>query len=387
MKSRFSRFLLAVLCFFALPVAAQNQAPEILSQSAVVIDAETRTIVYSKNPDDEIPPASLTKLMTMHLALREIEAGRASLEEIITPPRESWAANQLPRSSIMGLAGNQRVSLGELLLGMAVFSGNDAATAVAMRFAPTVGDFTEMMNREARDLGLNKTRFVDASGYSEENMTTARELAEFCCIYLKSHPESLNDYHSVRYFSYGARTQRNNNTLLGNVEGVDGLKTGYIPESGYNLALTALRNGSRFIVVILGAPSEWNGDRIRDDDGRKLLEWAFLNYRTVKPNIGLLPQVRVWKGMDNSAHPVPAQALVFTARAERGEEISFSVQYNEPVIAPLKAGSPVGNLLIYDSLGELRQIPLVISSSLEKGGFFKRLIDTIKLFFMQLLNS
>jgi len=393
------------ICFFlfAFPAAAQNQAPALATQSVVVMDATTGTIVFEKNPDDEIPPASLTKLMTMHLAFREIAAGRASPEEIIVPPRESWAVNQLPRSSVMGLANGQRLSLAELFLGMAVFSGNDAATACALCFAPSVDAFVEMMNREARSLGLPHTRFVDASGYSEENMTTARELTEFCRIYLDAHPESLANYHSVREFAYPraenypgldlsgnpvraptTRLHSNNNNLLGRVEGVDGLKTGYIPESGYNIAITAERDGTRFIAVLLGAPSEWGGDRLRDEDGRKIVEWAFANYRTVKLDIGAMEAVRVWKGKENYASLVPASPLKFTALAERGEEISWHVTIRGPIIAPLPAGSPVGDLVIYDSLGELRSIPLVTVGDMERGGFFKRLLDSVRLFFRQL---
>ena len=162
----FSHIILALgLLIFAFPAAAQDASPpELISRAAVVMDAVTGTIVYHKNADDEIPPASLTKLMTTHLALREVAAGRASLDEIIIPPRESWAANQPPLSSLMRLANGHSLSLRELLLGMAIFSGNDAATAVALRFAPSVEDFTMMMTQEAAALGLAKTRFVDASG-------------------------------------------------------------------------------------------------------------------------------------------------------------------------------------------------------------------------------
>jgi D-alanyl-D-alanine carboxypeptidase (penicillin-binding protein 5/6) len=188
---------------FVLPASVQARyLPDLISNSAVVIDVATGTVVYTKNPYDEIPPASLTKLMTAHLALSEIKANRAYLDEIVSLPRESWAVNQPPLSSLMGLANGHRVSLRDLLLGMAIFSGNDAATAVALRFAPSVNDFAEMMTQEAVSMGLKKTRFVDASGYSENNMTTAREFTEFCRIYVQTHPESLNDFNSVKEFAY-----------------------------------------------------------------------------------------------------------------------------------------------------------------------------------------
>ena len=397
--SLFFSFLFWVSGFFlsVFPAAAQIPSPwpELVSQSAVAMDAATGTLVFYKNPDDEIPPASLTKLMTMHLAFRELAAGRASLEEIISPPRESWAVNQPPGSSLMLLANGQSVSLRDILLGMAVFSGNDAATATALRFAPSVEEFVGMMNREAVALGLAKTRFVDPAGYWEDNMTTAREFAEFCRIYLEAHPESLREYHSVREFAYprpenvaeryrenpGTRVHQNHNTLLGRVEGVDGFKTGYIPEAGYNIALTAERKGTRFIAVILGAPAGWGGDRIRDDDGRKLLEWAFANYKTLRPAIDSPEPFRIWKGRENYVSVIWNEPLEFTAPGERGENLSWIIEREDPLIAPLPALSPVGTLVLYDSLGELRRIPLVTAAEAERGGFFKRLFDSIRLFF------
>jgi D-alanyl-D-alanine carboxypeptidase (penicillin-binding protein 5/6) len=295
----------------------------------------------------------------------------------------------------MSLAPGQKVSLRELLLGMATFSGNDAATAVALRFARTVKDFTEMMDAEAAALGLIKTRFADASGYRSASLTTAREFAEFCRFYINTHPESLKDYHSVMEFSYPraenvaeqyaqnprTRTQRNRNTLLGRVDGVDGLKTGYIVESGYNIAITAERRGTRFIAVILGAPSGWGGDRIRDVDAEKLLDWAFERYRTIRPDIGELEPVRIWKGRENYTDIIINAPLEFTALAERGEQLSWSINIDYPLIAPLPAGTHAGTLVLFDNLGDLRRIPLVTAQDAESGGFFKRLLDSIRLFF------
>ena len=389
-----------LIIFISFPAAGQTNSPppDLVSHSAVVMDAATGTLVYYKNPDEKIPPASLTKLMTMHLALREIAAGRASLDETIFPPPESWALNQPPGSSLMQIANGQRLSLRDLLLGMAVFSGNDAATATALRFSPSVEAFVGMMNREAEALGMHRTFFVDPSGYWEDNMTTAREFAEFCRIYLEAHPESLRDYHSVREFAYprpenvperyrenpGTRVHINNNTLLRRVDGVDGLKTGYIPEAGYNIALTAERDGTRFIAVILGAPAGWGGDRLRDDDGRKLLSWAFGRYKTLRPRPEMPEPVRVWKGKENYTSIDWGAPLDFTAPIERGENLSWNIEPEGPLIAPLPFGSHAGTLVLYDSLGELRRIPLVTRQGVEKGGFFKRLIDSIRLFFNSL---
>ena len=397
--------LLWVLPFafiFAPAAAAQvpPNAPLVMSQAAVVMDATTGTIVFTKNPDDEIPPASMTKLMTGYLAMNEIAAGRASLDEIIIPPSESWAINQPRYSSLMFLAPGQRLTLRELLLGQATFSGNDASTAIALRFAPSEAAFIEMMNQQAAAMGLTKTRFADASGFSEHNMTTAREMAEFARRYITAHPESLREFHSVMEFAFPraehvaepfrhdprTRVQRNRNTLLGRVEGVDGLKTGFIPASGFNITLTAERGGTRFIAVVMGAPSGWGGDRIRDEDGERLLEWAFERFRTVRFNPGTLEPARIWKGSSNYVDIIINEPLDFTTFAERGEHLSWRISHDSPLLAPLPAGSPAGTLVLYDNLGELRHIPLVTAREAERGGFLKRLFDSIRLFFQRHFN-
>ncbi|MDR3138974.1 MAG: D-alanyl-D-alanine carboxypeptidase [Treponema sp.] len=381
--------------FSSLPLSAQ-EAPILESRAGVLMDAATGTLLYVKNGDEEIPPASLTKLMTIHIALQEIAAGRAALEEIVPLSRESWAINQPPRSSLMFLAAGQRVSLGELLLGLAIPSGNDAAVAVALRFAPRVEEFVGLMNREAREMGLFQTRFVEPSGISEENITTAREFAYFCREYLRLHPESLKNLHSVREFAYpkvsnvgeayrnrpGTILQSNHNTLLAEgFEGVDGLKTGYIDEAGYNIALTAERRGTRFIAVILGAPAAYRGDRIRDEDGRRLLTWGFDHFKTLRPELGELPAARIWKGQGDYVPILPGESLVFTAPAERGASLRWETEIVEPLTAPLPAGSPVGELILFDQRGELRRFSLITGETMEAGGGLKQLWDSIQLFF------
>jgi D-alanyl-D-alanine carboxypeptidase (penicillin-binding protein 5/6) len=406
----FPALIAALLAMPALAPALFAQQiqdpPELVSQAAVLLDAATGTMLYAKGGDAEIPPASLTKLMTIHLVLEEVAAGRASLEEIVDLPREAWASSQPPRSSLMHLAPGQRVSLRELILGLAIPSGNDAAVAVALRFAPTVAAFAEQMNREAQRLGLVNTRFVEPSGISEDNMTTAREFALFCREYLRLHPETLGEFHSVREFAYpkaenvaaayrdrpGTERQLNHNALLGRVEGVDGLKTGYIDEAGYNIALTAERRGTRLVAVILGAPAAWGGDRIRDADGEKLLTWGFDTYRTLRTDFPAPAPVRVWKGKTNQVTLLPAEGerngnadgpydLTFTTLTARGHTLRWETEWVEPLIAPLPAGTEAGALVLYDASGELRRIPLLTAEPVEAGNFFMRLRDSARLFF------
>jgi len=397
-------FYFLLLLFCGAYLFAQNSlepylatAPEIVSRAAVLLDAETGTVLYAKNPDEEISPASLTKLMTMHLVLKEVDAGRASLDEIIPVRTESWALKQPPRSSLMFLAPGQIVTLREIMLGLAVSSGNDAAVAAALRLAPSVDDFAALMTAEARRMGLRKTRFTEPSGISEDNMTTAAEFAALCREYLRRHPRSLVEFHSVREFAYPQAgnvaeafhdnpmtiVQGNRNTLLRTFPGVDGLKTGYIDEAGYNIALTARRNDTRFIAVILGAPAHPGGDRIRDRDGERLLSWAFENFKTVYPAIKQPEPARLWKGKQKWVELELAEEPAFTAPVGRAASLQFTEEVEHPLIAPLSAWYPVGWLVIADEAGELHRVRLITARAYQQGNIFKRAWDSIRLLFVK----
>jgi D-alanyl-D-alanine carboxypeptidase (penicillin-binding protein 5/6) len=385
----------------ALLLSFMESSPAIRTEAALLMDAQTGTVLYAKNPDREIPPASLTKLMTMHIAFSEAAARNIDLDAPVEISPEAWAINQPPRSSLMFLAPGQRVSLRELLLGLAVPSGNDAAVAVALRFAPDVTAFVSRMNSEARRMGMRISRFTEPAGISENNITTAAEFARFCRQYLYLHPEALAEYHSVEEFAYpksenagdafkekpGTIVQHNRNGLLGRVRGVDGLKTGYIDEAGYNIALTARRDDTRFILVLLGAPARPGGDRIRDEDGEALLNWAFENFRTVRPAMPEIAPVRLWKGRENHAELTIGEELPFTIPAGRGAGLSYRPEAAEPLIAPLSRGEEAGELVFLDEYGELRRVALIAAGDYERGNIFKRLFDSVRLFFRRVKNG
>ena len=368
-----------------------ENAPEIISRSAVLIDAHTGALLYSKNRNLQIPPASLTKLMTMHLVMKEIDQGGASYDELITITEESWAQNQPPRSSLMFLEPGQIVTLREILTGIAVVSGNDAAVAAALRIAPTVKDFAEMMTAEARSMGLSVTRFTEPAGIFADNLITAAEYTLFCRQYIMQHPYALKDFHSVQSFAYPTSAnipegrlrrpntivQHNQNVLLRTFPGVDGLKTGFISESGYNIALTAERNQTRFILVLLGAPAERGGSRIRAEDSARILEWAFDNFKTVRPVIGNIESAQLWKGKENNAELKIAGSADFTSHTDRASSLNYEVVIPQPLIAPLPEGYQAGYLCIKDEQGELTRVPLITVRSYERGNIFKRLWHSI----------
>jgi len=406
----FARFFAALCLISNIPVCLYAQifhsppelvtylekAPSIISRAAVLIDIETGALLYSKNPNTQIPPASLTKLMTMHLLMKAIEDGRTSYDDLVEITAESWAQNQPRNSSLMFLEPGQIVTVREIMLGMSIPSGNDAAVAAALHLAPTMRDFVEMMTSEARSMGLYVTRFTESSGISARNRTTAAEFALFSRQYINSHPESLSDFHSVRSFSFPTAanmpanrrfttyTQNNSNGLLG-FDGVDGLKTGFIGASGYNVALTAERDQTRFILVLLGAPASSGGARLRNQEGALLLSWAFDNFKTVRPGINVNEETdmftaQLWKGKTDTVELEPGESLNFTSHVSRGDSLKFKSVINEPVIAPLAAGVHIGDLYISDEYGELCRKPLVTKYAYESGSVFKRVWHSILLF-------
>jgi D-alanyl-D-alanine carboxypeptidase (penicillin-binding protein 5/6) len=378
-------------------------APEIISQAALLLDAKTGTVLYAKNHEEEIPPASLAKLMTMHLVLKEVDAGKTSLDMIVPIGIESWAQNQPPRSSLMFLAPGQIVTLREIMLGLAVSSGNDAAVAAALHITPSVTDFALMMTTEARRMGLVRTRFTEPSGISENNITTAAEFAAFCREYIKLHPQVLSEFHSVLEFAYpkadnvsaayrsrpNTIVQVNSNVLLRTFPGVDGLKTGYIDEAGYNIALTAQRDNTRFIAVILGAPANAGGSRIRNSDSERLLSWAFENFKTIYPGNVPIEPVRLWKGKDKfvdlqiATQSTENEPLMFTAPLDRVASLNYWIEIESPLIAPLPASWPVGWLVLSDEQGELHRVRLLTAREYQQGNIFRRIWDSIRLFFLK----
>lgn len=389
----------------ALPYPVTPADLAVHSGSAILIDAATGSILYEKNADAVIPPASMTKLVVMYVVFQEIATGRISLDDVVALPPESWAVNAPPQSSLMFLAEGQTVTLRELLLGLAVASGNDAAVAVAHYVSGSVDKFIERMNHEMEILGLEKTRFVEPSGYSELNLTTPREFAAFARVYLARYPESLEAFHSQPSITYPqehnlpewhqdkeqAIFQQSTNKLLGVLPGCDGLKTGFIYESGYNLSLTAQRGKTRFISITMKGPGTGSveGNRYRVADGTTLMEWAFSCFAThfkqaIKPM-----SVPVLGGGKNKVSVAPAHTTPLTVPALFKEQspsmaasaITTQISIPAYVHAPLQTGDVVGKVSYVLGDVVLEEVPLIAVASVEKGNGFKQLVDKLALKF------
>ena len=284
-----------------LPYTLNTPQLDITAKSAIIVDTSTGSILYQKNAEELIPPASLTKIVEMYVVLSHVEDGQVSLNDTVPLPPESWSENLPSDASRMYLSRGQSVTLKELLLGLAIASGNDASIAVANFLAPSMKDFVDEMNSTVKSMGLTKTHFVESSGYSEKNITNAHEFAQFAMNYINRFPYSLEYFHSQKQLVYPEEhnlsreqiraggiepiVQQNTNKLLESLEGCDGLKTGFINESGYNIAVTAERYGTRFLSVTMGGPGSntAEGNKHRVNDNMTLFNWAFNHFADYHP--------------------------------------------------------------------------------------------------------
>ena len=396
------------------PLPYNLAAPEldVLAESAILIDISSGNIIYEKNADEVIPPASMTKLFTMYIVDEEVSAGHLHYDDIIPLPPESWACNMPPHSSLMFLGEGQIVTLEELLLGLSIASGNDAAYALAYTISGSMEAFIQRMNQTCENLGLTHTHFVESSGYSEENTTTAREMAAFCRVYLKEHPDSLARFHSVREFTYPKKknmapgdiygpqdftngfpqhitmgiTQKNTNPLLDVLDGCDGLKTGYIDESGYNLALTATRNGTRFLSVTMKGPGNntKQGQANRVHDGTELMEFAFGSFADFTQLSDIKPHfIKAFGSKQKAVNLIPAFTpesecipyVTGNSIAENLRNVQVVVEIPDFIGGEIIQGTEYGRIKIILGNYLLDTIPLIADRNSEKANFLITLCD------------
>ena len=361
----------------------------------MLVEEQTGTVLFQSNADDPIPPASLTKLMTLHIALTRIDEGLLDPAQTVVPGPDAWAKNMPPRSSVMFLGPNQKLTIDQLLKGLVVDSGNDAAVELADVVAGSVHAFVDIMNDEAAQMGYRVMHFVDPSGIGSKNVITAREYADLCRRFVALHPQALADLFSLRQFTYPLEenlsgsnherpvTLRNTDTLLGRYKGADGLKTGYIDESGYNFAATAQRGNMRLISVILGIRDRRReeGLRRRAIESERLLDYGFDNFRLMLPSyVGPSP-VRVWKGSARTVAIAPVtRPYIVVPRGQTGS-ITAVIEQRREVIAPVAAGQVLGHLIIRLGGVDLTSFPLQATTGVQKGGLLRRTLDSMILLF------
>lgn len=318
------------------------------SQSAIVIDYDTEQILYEKNIDLKIPPASMTKLVTIYMTYNFLKREKIDIDTRVSISKNADWRN-LPRdSSLMFIEEGQLVTFRELLIGLAIPSGNDAAIAIAEAVSGSVDNFVKDMNNEMTNLGFKTIKFVEPSGYEDENVISVREFSEFCLLFTKKYPHSLDELFSLESYTYpkkhngytsiGGIKQYNRNPMIDLYPGCDGLKTGFIYKSGMNVSLTATKDNRRVITVIAGVKdsNKENAERKRIVDSTKLLDFG-LNKKNIYLDKIELPSIKVNNGKSKSITPyIPYKSLITKGNIE---EISYSI---DSVTAPIYIGDKLG---------------------------------------------
>ncbi len=372
--------LLLIILPLAGGVSAQNFAVD--AGVGLLYDFESQQVLFHQNADEEWIPASLVKVMTMYVAFDRIAIENLSFDSEITVSEKAWRMG----GSQMFLEVGDRVTLDQLLYGIAVVSGNDACVAIAEALAGTEELFVQWMNNKSEELGLD-LHFVDVHGLSENNSINARDFAILVKNYLEDYPEALA-YHSALSFGYQPRSsstpifQSNRNGLLRTYDGTDGLKTGYLGKAGYNLVVTAQREDRRLIAIVLGADSESK----REQEVIKLLDYGFRSFETVSAN-QLLPSdsERIYKGRSDYVALTTNDASVTVLR---GNSNRLSAEINvDRVEAPIEAGEEIGTLTIYYDGEVEKEIPLFAAETVERGSWFTVLVDSFVLFFKKIFSQ
>jgi D-alanyl-D-alanine carboxypeptidase (penicillin-binding protein 5/6) len=375
--------MFAVLSVSIVTQAAQQPipaAPKIAATSYIIMDADTGAIIAEKKAKQQFPPASLTKMMTSYITEYELTKGNISVDDSVLVSEKAWST----KGSRMFIKEGTQVNLGQLLKGIIIQSGNDASVAMAEHIAGSETAFASLMNQHAKLLGMENTKFSNATGLPQENhYSSPYDLALLARAIIQRFPQHYGIY-SEKYFTYNNIRQPNRNKLLWRDKTVDGLKTGHTDAAGYCLVASAKRDGMRLITVVLGTKSE----EARARESQKLLAYGFRFYRTHKLYEAnkQLSLVKVWGGKESTVRLGVADALSVTIPRGQAKGLKATMDINTEVKAPVTAGQVYGVVRITLDGKEVNTMPLVALDSVAEGGFFKKIWDSILLFFMSILS-
>ena len=323
------------------------------ANEAIVIDYNTNEVLFEKNSDSKISPASLTKIMTVYVVFDRINNSSLTTQDNCTVSSKAYKIG----GSRMFLEIDKKVSIEDLLRGIIIQSGNDASIAIAECLSGTENDFAILMNQYARELGMLNTNFTNASGWPEENhFSTVRDIGILSNNLIKNFPESYN-YFNETTFTYNEIKQPNRNKLLSHVDGSDGLKTGYTKDSGWGIAGSSLRNERRITVVISGT----NSSRSRLNESSNLINWAFretTEKQILKKN-QVIKTIDTWLGNKSNVDMIVKENFNTIVSFDQIKLIKSSIEYQNPLPAPIEKGQEIGKIIILIPGKDKISIPLV----------------------------
>jgi serine-type D-Ala-D-Ala carboxypeptidase (penicillin-binding protein 5/6) len=342
--------------------------------AAVLLDPDSDSILAERNGDELVAPASLAKLMTLEFVFNEIKQGRVKLDDTFTISENAWRKGGAPsHGSTMFAAIHSRVKLDDLIHGIIVDSANDACIAVAEGLAGNEAEFGAKLTARARAIGLEKSTFTNATGYSDPNLrVTPRELAQLARYIMQTYPD-FYPYFAEREFTWNNIRQQNRNPLLAMGIGADGLKTGETSEAGFNLIGSAVQDNLRLIVVVTGAKSE----KERADEARKMLDWGFHGFeaRVLFAEGQTIGEAKVFGGNSGYVPLVGPGIIRVMMPRGGGERLIARIVYTGPVPAPITKGQPIGKLRVWRGENLALEAPLQAAEDVGTGSMPRRAMD------------
>lgn len=355
--------------------------PDINATAYVLMDANSGKVLAAKNMDQRVPPASLTKLMTIYLTFQALQSGSITLNSEVTVSKEAW---QMGGSKMFIRVGNQ-VTVDQLLQGVIVDSGNDACMQLAQYIGGSEDVFVSMMNQQAQLLSMKNTNYTDSSGLPNPgHYSTAYDLALLTRAIIKTYPEYYH-YFSQRWFTYNGIRQPNRNRLLWRFPEADGLKTGHTDQAGYCLIGSALKDDMRLISVVMGTPT----DEARSNDSIQLLTYGFrfFDSHLIYQAGNTISTPRVWFGDEKTVPAGVAQDLYITLPRGQFQNIQATIQPNKNLEAPINKGQAIGSVIVTENNLQIESVPLVALDSVSGGGFLRKSLDHVSHIFHSWFGS
>ena len=370
-------FFIIFFVFFFLNKLIAN--PNINARTGILIDYHSDEIIYEFDPDTNIYPASMTKIMTSIIAFDLLKKEKLSLDDLFVVSENAWRLSQSGYSS-MFIMVNDQVSVEDLLKGIIIASGNDACVALAEGIAGSEENFAEIMNEKASEIGMTNTNFTNSSGINDpDNVSTVRDIAVMSKYLIKNYP-IYYELFKEKTFTWD-RTggdpikQGNRNPLLYKNVGVDGIKTGYLAVEKYSLASSMQKNDRRLIAVVSGFPSK----NLRSSESLKLLNWGFRNTNTfeVSKKDETFFELDTWLAKKRKIKAVSKDDYYITMPKKDIRHLKVSLNYNGPIVAPIKKGKKIADLVVTKKDEIIKTLPLYASEDLKKVNFFKSLFTSI----------
>ena len=372
-----NKFYIIIFILFLSIKAFAN--PNIQARTGILIDYHSNEILFELDPDAQIYPASMTKIMTAIIAFDLLEKNQLSLDDKFTISENAWRLSQAGYSS-MFIMINDQVSVENLLKGIIIASGNDACVALAEGIAGSESNFADMMNEKAGEIGMTSTNFTNSSGINDpENVSTVKDIALMSKYLIQNYPiyYELFAEKSSTWDRTGGEPikQGNRNPLLYKNVGVDGVKTGYLAVEKYSLASSMVNNDRRIIAVVSGFDTK----NLRSSQSLKLLNWGFRNTNTfeISKKEETIFELDTWLGIKNKIKATSKEDHYITINKKDLRQLTISLEYDGPIAAPVDKGTPIAKIVVSKKDKVIKSIPLYAAENLKKVNFFKSLITSL----------